>query len=101
VISFTRGYRVPSYRGVSSSVPLPANTWVSPTASAGVSIPMPSVGVPEVSTALPVDAVERAVVWGGVPLCAWLAVTRGGLSGLLAAALGGGILYLKAQGVLE
>lgn len=41
---------------------------------------------------------QFAVVWGGVPLCAWLFATNRGPASWLAGALGVGILYLRLSG---
>ena len=107
MISFSNGYKVPNFRGYGdgSSATTPTSATLTGTVLPPEGEPVPpAVGSPIIAI-MPqpplVPIVEEAVVWVGVPICAWILLTKGGLSSWLAGGLGAGLVYLRLNGLLS
>jgi hypothetical protein len=95
MIRLTPGYAVPRFSGYGDPVQVQVPAAAVQVLPPGEPMPV-SVAAP-VTTSPMAPLVRRVVVYGGIPVCAWLAVRH---RSILAGSLGVGIAYLYLQGLL-
>jgi hypothetical protein len=117
VISFTKGYTTPKGFGAYGATVLPSDSTLPPTVdvSPGVARTIEDAALNSSAAVAaatqanpnllwdpnnPVPAVERVVLYLGVPTLAFAAVTGKGLTRWLLGALGVGLVYLHVNGSL-
>jgi hypothetical protein len=113
MINFSKGYQNPRNFGsivevlpLNSQIPAgalnvtPASTGQELTSASSVATAVASVASPYLNTQDPVQTVENAVLWLGVPTLAYVFITGSGLTRWLLGALGVGLVYLHVNGEL-